>query len=223
MNNSALVSIVLLIFIIFQLGLAGCKSPSQPSEGDDNGNEDVNQGIVTADYIELDKITRISRFRSGIGHDYSDSLESCRSMKHYFVPKAYPVKIFSPVTGTISYLTQEWAGTQVGIQSGNRTFVIFHVKVLDTLTVGSVMTAGQEIGTHIGSQTWSDIAVWENDKLLSYFDVMNDSVFQSYQNRGISSRNDLIISKTDRDADSLTCNGDTFQDAGNIPNWVNLN
>jgi hypothetical protein len=37
--------------------------------------------------IELHKISRISKFRSGAGHDYSDDFETCRSMKHYFDPK----------------------------------------------------------------------------------------------------------------------------------------
>ena len=217
-SAAAILSVVLMSF-----GLTGCKTPTQPLDDDDGGNGNVNQGLVTADYIELSKITRISKFRSGIGHDYSDSYESCRSMKHYFVPQSYPVKIFSPVTGSISYLTPEWAGTQVGIQAGNRTFVIFHVNLSGSLAVGSSVSAGQEIGTHIGSQTWSDIAIWENDRLLSYFDVMTDSVFQNYQNRGISYRNDFIISQSDRDADPLTCSSDTFQNAGNLPNWVDLN
>jgi len=198
----------------------GCKSPAQPSDDDTSPSQPVK---VTADYIELGRITRISKFRSGVGHDYSDSYESCRSMKHYFVPGSYPVKIFSPVNGTISYLTVEWAGTQVGIKAGARTFVIFHVNVFSTLKVGDVVTAGQQIGTHIGSQTWSDIAVWEGNRLLSYFNVMTDAVFQNYKNRGVGARSDLIITQAARDADPLTCSGDTFASQGNIPNWVYLN
>jgi hypothetical protein len=221
--NKSIFATAVFIALIVGCCLGACKSPLQPQNGGDDGNVDPYAGMVTADYIELDQISRISKFRSGVGHDYSDSYESCRSMKHYFVPKAYPVKIFSPVTGSISYLTLEWAGTQVGIQSGNRTFVIFHVDVYGSLGVGTSVTAGQELGTHIGSQTWSDIAVWEDDRLLSYFDVMTDTVFQNYQNRGVSSRSELIISRSERDADPLTCNGDTFQSCGTIPNWVNLN
>lgn len=223
MKTSICTMTVMMIFFIFQFSNSGCKSPVQPSNSDDNGNGDVSQVLVTADYIELSKITRISRFRSGVGHDYSDSSEICRSQKHYFVPKTYPVKIFSPVNGSISYLTQEWAGTQVGIQAGNRTFVIFHVNISDSLVVGSPLSAGQEIGTHIGTQTWSDIAVWENEQLLSYFEIMTDTVFQNYKNRGIVSRDQLIISQADRDADPLTCIGETIQNPGNIPNWVDLN
>ena len=42
--------------------------------------------FVTSDHIELSKIEKISKFRSGIGHDFSDNFESCRSMKHYYCP-----------------------------------------------------------------------------------------------------------------------------------------
>jgi len=223
MKYSIWTILIFLPLLVFLLVFSGCKSPAQPSNEVDDGTGFVNQGIVTADYIELNKIGRISKFRSGVGHDYSDSSEICRSMKHYFVPKTYPVKIFSPANGTIGYLTQEWAGTQIGIQSGNRTFVIFHVDISPSLAVGSSVTAGQEIGTHIGNQTWSDIAVWENDRLVSYFDVMNDSVFKNYVNRGVASRNELIISKEDRDADALVCIGEDIQNPGTIPNWVDLN
>ncbi|MGQ0647189.1 MAG: hypothetical protein ACT4P7_06430 [Gemmatimonadaceae bacterium] len=44
--------------------------------------------IVTRDYIAPGKILRVSRFRSGVGHDYADDAERCRSMKHYFQPLA---------------------------------------------------------------------------------------------------------------------------------------
>jgi hypothetical protein len=204
--------------------LGGCGSPAQPEAPAPEATPTVAPPAAqaTADYIELGRIARISRFRSGVGHDYSGGGESCRSMKHYFVPASYPVKIFSPVSGTVGYLTQEWAGTQVGIQSGARTFIVFHVSVLPSITVGTSLTAGQQIGTHVGSQTWSDIAVREGDQLLSYFEVMKDAVFQSYRSRGVGARGELIISQAARDAEPLTCNGDSFAGPGSIPNWIDL-
>lgn len=42
--------------------------------------------FVSKNYIELGKIHRISKYRSSVGHDYSDYKESCRSLKHYFEP-----------------------------------------------------------------------------------------------------------------------------------------
>ncbi|MFZ4622198.1 MAG: hypothetical protein ACOYNS_16680 [Bacteroidota bacterium] len=189
--------------------------------------------FITTDYIELNKIERISKFRSGIGHDYRDDAESCRSMKHYYQPLGNiswsSVKIFSPVTGKVVRTFEEWAGTQLWIQPSKYpayTIMIFHINLLKPLAVGDSVTAGMQIGTHIGSQTMSDIAVgysignkWQ---LLSYFTLMSDSLFSSYAARGITSRNELIITKAARDADPLNCSGETFGTGGSLENWVLL-
>lgn len=189
--------------------------------------------FISTNYIELDKIARISKFRSGIGHDYWDDEEHCRSMKHYFMPKdsvdASLIKIFSPVSGSIVRIYDEWAGTQMQIQttgSDPYTIIIFHVHLIKQLHVGDKISEGEQLGTHIGSQTYSDIAIGHsvNNKwrLVSYFEVMSDSLFQQYTARGISSRSDCIISKSARDADSLRCAGESFGTGGTIENWVEL-
>lgn len=189
-----------------------------------------------ADYIELAKIERISRFRSGEGHDYSDDFESCRSMKHYFQPSNTvdwaSIQIRSPVAGTVYRLSPEGlagSGTQVRIKSRDFPafyFILFHVQTNGVTSVGDAVGAGQLLGTHIGTQTTSDIAVGVNTptgwKLLSYFDVMTDALFGTYQARGINSRTNAIISKEARDGDPLICNGETFAGPGNLPNWVTL-
>ena len=41
--------------------------------------------FVNTNYIDLENIFQISKFRSSAGHDYSDDIERCRSMKHYFM------------------------------------------------------------------------------------------------------------------------------------------
>lgn len=191
--------------------------------------------FVTVDYIELSKITKISRFRSGIGHDYSDDFETSRSMKHYFVP--YPdsdwssVKIFSPVTGKIDKIIEEWAGTQLWIVPDDYPafkFMIFHIKLSRPLAKGDPVSMGQQLGTHISNETSSDIAVGVNTpegwKLISYFEVMTDGLFEYYQARGVTTRAAAIITKEERDADPLVCNevGGTFIGEGNIENWVYL-
>jgi hypothetical protein len=192
--------------------------------------------FVESDYIELWKIERISRFRSGEGHDYSDDFESCRSMKHYFQPSNTvswaSIQVRSPVAGTVSRFNQEGlagSGTRIRIKSRDFPafyFILFHVQTNGAMLVGDSVTAGQLLGTHVGTQTISDIAVGVNTpkgwKLLSYFDVMTDSVFARYQARGIASRADVIISKEARDNDPLTCDGETFAGRGNLPNWVTL-
>ncbi len=185
-------------------------------------------------YIELSKITRISKFRSGEGHDYSDSFEACRSMKHYYQPYSNvswaDVKIYSPVAGKIEKLDVEWAGTQVHIVPDaypDFKIILFHVNLNPSLVVGSKLVSGQQIGTHIGSQTTSDITVSVNTtkgfRLISWFDIMTDALFDQYKNRGILTRSSVIISKADRDASPLSCTGEAFANKGIIENWVNLN
>ncbi|MDP1726189.1 MAG: hypothetical protein Q8M15_13105, partial [Bacteroidota bacterium] len=60
-------------------------------------------------------------------------------------------------------------------------------------------------------------------RMVSYFDVITDGVFNDYFNRGVQTRADLIISKAKRDANPLTCNGDTFIGTDTLVNWVVLN
>jgi hypothetical protein len=190
--------------------------------------------FARADYVALEHIRRISRFRSGVGHDYSDDFESCRSMKHYFQPKTdvdwSAVRIFAPVSGTVTVAEEGWAGAQVHIKPHEYpafVVIIFHVNTGNALRVGDVVAAGQPLGTHIGSQTMSDVAIGVSTpggwRLVSYYEVMTDSVFQAHRARGLSSRNAAIISKAARDSAPLVCSGETFADDGNLENWITLN
>ncbi len=189
--------------------------------------------FVSVNYIELDKIEKISKFRSGEGHDYSDNFETCRSMKHYYSPFDTlvwnDIKVYSPVAGSIVRIREEWAGTQLEIRSDEYpafTFIIFHINMLETPKIGDKLAKGQQLGTHIGAQTTSDIAVGVNTsqgyKLVSYFDVMTDSLFALYQERGLDTRSDAIITKEERDADPLSCDGESFTTWGTLENWVIL-
>ncbi len=116
--------------------------------------------LAVAGGIDLLRIGRVSRFRFGEGHDYSDELESCRSMKHYFDPKPGvrhdSIRLFSPVAGTIVGTTDEWDGPNlwkgqaVGIRpDGWPAFdiVIFHLDPRRPLLVGAPVAAGEELGT----------------------------------------------------------------------------
>lgn len=221
------------------LALAACGGGSENSPA--GGNSSVAPAaeepsgfpkFVTADYIELAKIGQISRFRSAVGHDFSDSFETARSMKHYFVPSVSDwssVRIYSPVDGTVAQVVSEWAGKQLRIvptAQPDYTVRLFHVNT--SITAGAQVTAGQLLGTHIGSQTYSDVAVEYNNpqgwQLVSYFDVMTSAVFQAYQARGVGSPSALIITKAQRDADPLTVDGNgNFATQGSLPNWVTLN
>lgn len=198
--------------------------------------------FVEADYIDSSQIGRISKFRSAEGHDYSDDFEGCRSMKHYFEPKAgvdwSTVKIYSPVTGTIVGLYKEWVGTKVWIQSAKYPavhFEIFHVNLAPARAVGEPVSAGEQLGTHGGSQTTSDISISfmtpdngpinagrDGFKLVSFFEAMPDAVFAAYQKLGAKSRDEFVISKTQRDADPLVCDGENIDGVGSLDGWFVL-
>jgi hypothetical protein len=222
----ALVCVAILLAL-----LPGCSGDSAPS-GPDGGGVSVPQ-FVDANYINLDKIYRISKFRSGVGHDYSDQFESCRSMKHYSQPKGdldwSSVEVFSPVTGTVTDVSEGWAGWALEIGSQEQpdfTFILGHVNLTIAVSVGDTVEAGQQVGTNIGEVSTSEIVVgittsvgW---RLISYFDVLTDAAFQEYQARGVGSREELVISEAQRDADPLTCDGEEFEDGGNLENWVYL-
>lgn len=237
------VSVVLWILAATACGGGSDSSPSAPgptSQGSPTTpTYDVDAlGIprfAANDYIDLSVIVRISRFRSAVGHDAHDDFESCRSMKHYFEPRASldwsAVPVYSPVQGTVEDTLSESAGLKVRIRSTAQpafVFGIYHVNPSLPLARGTVLSAGQQIGTHIGNQTTSDIEVGvatpRGFKLVSWFEVMSDGLFQSYAARGVASRESAIITKAERDADPLTCNGETFTSSGSgaIPNWITL-
>tara|TARA_B100001123_G_C15307402_1_gene1023158 strand:- start:516 stop:2684 length:2169 start_codon:yes stop_codon:yes gene_type:complete len=71
--------------------------------------------FVTASHIDVSKIATVSKFRSSAGHDFSDSFESCCSMKHYFRPTDYyetrfTQPIYSAVDGIVLYVSEESGG-----------------------------------------------------------------------------------------------------------------
>jgi hypothetical protein len=204
--------------------------------GDSGGDTEETVKFVNIDYMDSSNIYRISKFRSGIGHDYSDSFEDCRSMKHYYHPKESldwtNLHIYAPVSGTVTKLLDEGAesGSQIWVQSSQYPkyyFILFHVNHNSSVQLNGTVTEGQDMGTNISDDKLSDIAVgiatdagW---RLVSYFDVMTDALFQKYQAYGFNNRGDFQISKEDRDNDPLTCDGETFQGSGTLENWVVIN
>jgi hypothetical protein len=200
--------------------------------------------FVTSNHIYLMNIEKISKFRSAEGHDYWDSFENCRSMKHYFWPLGgdpgqshnpswTDIEIRSPIDGTIYRVDLEGtpnSGEQIWIRSTEYpgiTIIIFHINLNSELSIGDSVLAEELIGIHASDNTMDDIAVGVNTpdgwKLISFFDIMTDTLFNEYITRGLISREDIIISQSERDADPLTCEGETFTSTGNIPNWVILN
>jgi len=155
--------------------------------------------FIQADFVELDKVYMISKFRSGDGHDFSvGSGENCRSMKHYFSTmdanqpdykqeggmdkSAMPmptidkdVKIFSPVDGTLSAINYDQVQFDqeldvVPDQYPELTVRIMHVQLAPGVTGGKVK-AGDTIGLVLANQSF-DLAI--------DFKSGNESGFISY-------------------------------------------
>lgn len=60
--------------------------------------------------------------------------------------------VFSPVTGTVVRIFDEWAGTQIQIAAARNSSIIialFHIKLSTPVVVGQQLTAGADV-----SQTW---------------------------------------------------------------------
>ncbi len=189
--------------------------------------------FIARDYLDVSRIAAISKFRSAEGHDYSDGVETCRSMKHYFRPadpwRSASIPIASPIAGRIGAVDQEWAGAQIAIVSSEFPafrVILFHVNATVALIEGLPLEAGQALGTHIGEQTWSDVAVavetLQGRRLVSWFDAITDDAFERYRARGLVSRGDAIITRAARDAAPLSCAGETFANPGTLTNWFSL-
>lgn len=96
-----------------RLGQRDAGDAARPAPADVFDVEAALPRFLGHDVIELGKIARVSRFRSGIGHDYADNVETCRSMKHYFQPRSgidwASVRITAPTAGTLVRIDEEWA------------------------------------------------------------------------------------------------------------------
>lgn len=184
--------------------------------------------------LAVASLDRVSRFRSGFGHDYSDGFENCRSMKHYFQPLSAldwsRLPIVAPVSGTLEKVTPE---RQNGLQlwlipDAQPAFhlVLFHVNT--TNQQGDHVTAGEVLGTMIDNSEDFDVALWidtpdGNPRLGSFFAALSDDGFAPYRDAGTADRAQFIISQQERDADPIVCSAGAFVDGGTaIADWVEL-
>lgn len=239
--------VLLIIGILIVLGMVlSFLKPDETIEGSGAPQ------FVQADFIELDKIVALSKFRSGSGHDFSSGGETCRSMKHYFnvqmsaegerlrsqnngLPPGpdgkTDIKIYSPVDGKITSIKSDQMalGEQIYIKpatASSYTVRLFHIYKLDGVKEGQIVKAGEQIGV-IGQYQNTDIAIESNrgfkPNFISYFEVMSDSIFAKYLARGVKDRNELIFTKEYRDANPLQCNGEQFaQNYDSDPNSGNM-
>lgn len=238
--------------------------------------------FLQADFLDLDKVAAITKFRSGWGHNYAGNGETCRSMKHEFQFKETSaqsairqkevelqksgVKItneiatdlkrnaasvrdeslstpfYSPVDGWVTGTGESsGVGNMIEIMPDNAPqwrIKMYHVWIDPSIHLFSHLKAGQVIGKSYMDIGWGDIAIHYRfvggERLVSYFQVLPDNLFEKYKARGVKSRDDLIISKEFRDAHPLEClnnRGETsdyaknYTDtpAGRAENIFNLN
>lgn len=216
---------------------------------------------ITANFTDLDKIEKISKYRSCAGHVTvpQDERESRRSMKHYFwvkpeYNKSNTVEIFSPYDGYVSVLRSEpgqnlegeiWIRAKSNLvflpPIGVWQFSVQHIDVRKDLKRGSEVKAGELIGYAALSKERGDsfdivygkmsiipkkIDNWTAPfiDLDSVFNQMSDEVFSKFKQKGIASKEDLIISKEKRDQTLCEYQGDGpyFNDQFAENNWTVL-
>lgn len=161
-------------------------SPEEKSNGIDF-DPDHPPYFIQADFVELDKVFMISKFRSGTGHDFSvNSGETCRSMKHYFSSmdpaqpnykskenpgdkSVYPiptvekdVKIFSPVDGTLKFVDFDQIAFNRELSVTPDAYPeinirLQHVQPIPGIKEGKVK-AGEPIGLVLANQSF-DLAI----------------------------------------------------------------
>ncbi len=194
--------------------------------------------MVTANVVDPKRVYLVSRFRSGAGHDYSNTWdgETCRSMKHYMnvsnsmneehmpmrsEPTASDpnIDIYAPFDGWITANDTEHTpiGRQVHVQSEqypSYVMRIFHVDLLPSLAVRSHVRSGERIAT-IGPRDGTDISLEATvfpfrNANISYFAAMTDVAFAPWAKMGYK-RNDFIITRAYRDAHPLACTQERFE------------
>ncbi|MBI4004945.1 hypothetical protein HY358_02305 [Candidatus Roizmanbacteria bacterium] len=216
---------------------------------------------IVANFTNLDKIEKISRYRSCTGHVTvpQDEREGKRNMKHYFwvkpeYNKSKTVEIYSPYEGYVADIRsdpQDNLEGEIWISSekifalmppfGVWSFSVQHIDVRGDLKLGDKVKAGELIGWAALSEKRGNsfdiiygksgfppkrIDNWTAPfaDLDSVFNHMNDEVFAQYQKKGISSKQDILISKEKRDQNPCQYKekGPYFMNRDDQDNWVYL-
>lgn len=214
---------------------------------------------IVANFTELEKIEKISKYRSCAGHTTvpQDEREMKRSMKHYFsVNSGYlgpdTVRIFSPYDGFVASVREDLAeGLEGEIwivpddifvilpPVGRWAFSVQHINIRAGLKRGSKVKAGELIGYAAvagGNRNTFDVVYakgamfpkridnWNGPftDLDSIFNQMPEEVWAQYQGKGITSKDELIISKEKRDQTPCEYKdeGPYFLNQDDSGNWV---
>ncbi|MBI2176292.1 hypothetical protein HYU40_02990 [Candidatus Woesearchaeota archaeon] len=189
--------------------------------------------LIIANPLDLSQIKQISKFRSCVGHDYSGrnnngERETLRSMKHYVEPlqklrTGNTVKIFAPFDGKVRELLESPPGKQMYISANaapSWNFIFFHISPLPEVRQGSSVKAGQLVGYASKDIHNFDIGLkqfgFRGQVLNSPFLHMTASVLDEYAAKGVN-RENIIIPKSERDAEPCPVKGTSNGDASFLP------
>lgn len=204
--------------------------------------------LLVHNFVDIDKIEKISKFRSCQGHTVIpvDESESKRSMKHYFVvkpefQKENGVPLYAPydarVAAILSFPDEGLEG-EIWLDGGSDwQFSIEHINLVKDLKWGSKVHAGDLLGYAARGNFDVVYAISaDHTKVIdgytspfaalgSVFSHMSDSVFAEYQKYGIDDRSGLIYTKDFRDANPCKYRGDGqggLNDIEHPEDWVFL-
>ena len=127
-------------------------------------------------------------------------------------------KVYSPVDGVVTTVAPTHWGLEIAIRpDSNPEFRIriSHVFAYPDIKEGMSVAAGRRIAFTANS---TDMLIeWNGGSdsnaqvyLVSYFAVMPDSIFEAYRSRGVTSREQLVVSREWRDAHPFKCVGTEF-------------
>lgn len=164
----AVIALVVLV-ALFLIGGEGYKRHANPQTAT-NGTKKSQAPTVTANFVDLDKIAAITKFRSCQGHIVvpQDGTETRSNMKHYFyIKKEFTsaqgmVSLYAPYDGYIADIFSEKGegfsdrvdesrdvsfSKEKGIFSrSNWMLTILHIIPTDSLKQGDAVKAGQLVG-----------------------------------------------------------------------------
>lgn len=209
--------------------------------------------VITANFMDLDKIDRISKFRSCQGHTVvpQDASETKRSMKHYVILKpefwggGKKVPVYAPFDGRVKGIRSE---KEKGLEgeisfgtSGSRWEVSYlHLDVLDAVKERQKVKSGQIIGyasdkgvdvvySMGGGMGVKNIDGYQSPygALDSPFNHMSEDLLAQYQTKGVS-QNDMVYTKEMRDANPCqyvenSVNEAQLNDFAHPEDWVKVN
>jgi len=209
------------------------------------------QPVLTANFIDLDKVDKISKYRSCQGHTVvpQESMESKRNMKHYVVLKSEftggnKVPVYSPLNGVVKSIRSEpdkglegeiW----LGVKGNDWDFSIQHINIASNIKgrqkvkagdiIGYVANRGIDVVYGVGARSVKMIdGRYESpySDLDSPFNHMSTELMAQYQAKGIS-QSDMSYTKEQRDA--IPCqyrendNEDGLNDFAHPEDWVEVN